>query len=181
MLPPLLFKNNMERIKTILDAGPKTVKGQAKTGGELFVGFMELYKEHVQALVPYCGGCPDGFDQAFYQLEIYYNRIISQKLMEKTIDPNRKFILKTGGSVYLSKTHETLTNHNMTDAKALEMLRDNPNHIGSFLNPPKDWAQMISVVEVKQEPVKEEPTEEVSEVKPEQPKKQNHNNNNKKR
>jgi len=128
----------METLKELLSLGREALKASAKVGGQEFLQFEKLYQERVGNTISLtCDGC---FDSAFDYMENIFNRF-GQAEKVKAIDANRKFILKTGGSVYFM--HRTLTNHNITDNDALIMLAHNPNNIGSFQNPPKDWEQMV--------------------------------------
>lgn len=64
---------------------------------------------------------------------------------------NGKFKFKKDVVIMLHGLNDTLTEHNLTDEKAVDLLSKYPGHIGSFEEFPKDWK---ALAEAAKKPVK---------------------------
>jgi len=76
-----------------------------------------------------------------------------------------KFILKKGKVIMLHAMTTILTEKNMTDEKAIELLKSHKGHIKNFEKFPEDWESIVfgtaKPAAKKEEPKKEEHKEEV--------------------
>lgn len=69
---------------------------------------------------------------------------------------NTEFSLKKGKVIMLHGFNEVVTKDNLTDAKALEILRKYPAHISSFEKFPENWQELTGkeVKDDKKDPFK---------------------------
>jgi len=82
-------------------------------------------------------GCIDDF---FYYLFSLKNN--EQSINQKQNQMNTNFSLKKGKIIMLHGFNEVVTKDNLTDAKALDILRKYPAHISSFEKFPENWQEL---------------------------------------
>jgi hypothetical protein len=89
--------------------------------------------------------------QCIEDLFYYINNSTNEKIHQIQNKMNQKFKFKKDTVIMLHGMNETLTEHNLTDEKAVELLSKYPSHIGSFEEFPKDWK---ALAEAAKKPVK---------------------------
>jgi len=119
--------------------------------------YYELFKKNFRVN---CGSC---IKQAYVEIREKLNTKINQP--KKTM---AQFELKTGSTGMSKQIHmdnEIITNDNLTDSKALQILKKLPGHIVTFEKFPANWRELINGKEIKKEFIFEEPEEQFEPVK----------------
>lgn len=81
-------------------------------------------------------------EDLFMVLKLYYRDKNKVKLKQKQI--MSKFKLKDGMVLMLHGFTETVTNDNLTDEKAIQILKKYPAHSVSFSEKPSDWKKICA-------------------------------------
>ncbi len=98
----------------------------------------EIFKKYFRVN---CGSC---IKKAYTEIRSHIN---NELVITKQSKQMSQFKLKTGASG-LSKqihiNHDVITNDNLTDEKAIEILRKHPAHIATFGTFPANWQELLS-------------------------------------
>jgi hypothetical protein len=104
-----------------------------------------------------------------HDLFAYISGLDEQKIKQKQISMESNFKLKNNAVIQVHGLSIILTNANITDEKALQLLDKYPGHIVSFEKYPTNWKSLIGK-KVVAEIVAEEEAVETSPIKPTTPK-----------
>lgn len=138
-----------ERITQALEYG-KTISKWAKNGDS--TEFKEYNSLSIlltgERLVPGCGNCANDFYNYLFSAN-------SSKRLDEKLEQiqNGKFKIKPGGMIHSFDIHEVITKDNLTDAKALQLLKINKRYISHFSEFPENWQELISEKSPELEPI----------------------------
>lgn len=112
----------------------KQVQGNVIYERELKRTYFELFKSHLTIT---CGGC---IDDAIYNIRYYLNKQ-NKKVMNSS---NTLFRFFSNVVLYVPKWHEHITNDNLTDSRAIELLRLTQANIKHFEKFPDNWKELVA-------------------------------------
>lgn len=106
--------------------------------------FIELHEEVFKTSAG-CDGCPSEIVTALNRMKQFVKRYTQTDGM----NTSNKYQLHTNTQLYFNKLNVVLTNDNISDDVARELLKEHKNMIKHFATFPEDWEKDIQVVSEK--------------------------------
>lgn len=131
-----------ERTQNILNAWAEIATKQPQAIAEFDAVYLEIFGETVTT------GCGSCYQKAFHRVQRYAtlsteNQTTNLKTMSENLK-ERKFLLKSGIVLQAVFGSDPVTNDNLTDEQAEEMLKANPNFAAWFDRMPDEFLASLS-------------------------------------
>ncbi len=115
------------------------IEGTDKFGTPFLKHVLRLYQFLFNEV---CSSCSAQIPNYIQRLQNY--NVQNSKIMKTD---TRKFRMKSGKMIIIQGTNKSYSDHNITDKKAIELLRENPNRKIMFSKLPDNWEELIKEVE----------------------------------